>query len=141
LTLILDAGPLVALAEVNDRRAAIIQTILAAEPGELIVPAPVTAEVDYLLRTRGGAEAGRGFMEDIADGRLHVGCLTRDDHARALSLDRQYQALNLGLADSSVVVLAEKHRTNRILTLDERHFRPITPLQGGSFTLLPADLV
>jgi hypothetical protein len=28
---------------------------------------------------------------------------------------------------------------DRLLTFDERHFRTIRPLQGGSFTLLPAD--
>jgi len=47
--------------------------------------------------------------------------------------------LRLGLADLSVVVLARKLKTRRILTFDQRRFRAIRPLQGGSFTLLPAD--
>jgi predicted nucleic acid-binding protein len=37
------------------------------------------------------------------------------------------------------LVLAARHRTKRILTFDERDFRRLRPLDGGSFTLLPAD--
>ena len=34
---------------------------------------------------------------------------------------------------------ALKYNTTRILTFDQRHFRAIRPLQGGTFTLLPFD--
>jgi uncharacterized protein len=37
-----------------------------------------------------------------------------------------------------LVVLAERHGTTRILTLDERHFRAIRPLHADAFTLRPA---
>lgn len=57
----------------------------------------------------------------------------------ALEVDRRYSGLDLGLADASLVVLAERYRTRRLLTFDERHFRAVAPLQGGSFTLLPTD--
>ena len=53
--------------------------------------------------------------------------------------DRRYVDLNLGLADLSVAVIAQRLGTRRILTFDERHFRAVRPLQGGVFTLLPAD--
>ena len=54
-------------------------------------------------------------------------------------LDEQYAALDLGLADLSVVILAHRFRTRRLLTFDERDFRAVAPLSGGSFTLLPRD--
>jgi len=41
------------------------------------------------------------------------------------------------MADASLVLLARRFRTRRILTLDERCFRVLTPLQGGSFQVLP----
>ena len=44
-----------------------------------------------------------------------------------------------GLAGASVVVLAAQHVTTRVLTLDLRHFRAMEPIQGGHFTILPAD--
>lgn len=56
-----------------------------------------------------------------------------------LELERRYAALNLGLADSSLIALAARYRTRRILTFDERHFRAVTSLDGGTFTILPAD--
>jgi len=31
------------------------------------------------------------------------------------------------------------HHTRRILSFDERHFRAVKLLQGGVFTILPAD--
>jgi uncharacterized protein len=49
--------------------------------------------------------------------------------------------LDLGLADISVVILAHRFRTRRLLTFDERDFRAISPLAGGSFMLLPRDNV
>ncbi|HEV8635715.1 MAG TPA: hypothetical protein VG370_15925 [Chloroflexota bacterium] len=45
----------------------------------------------------------------------------------------------IGLADASLVVLAQRFRTRRLLTFDERAFRNVAPLQGGAFLLLPAD--
>jgi hypothetical protein len=37
------------------------------------------------------------------------------------------------------VVLAARYDTRDLLTLDERHFRKISPIQGGTFRLLPID--
>jgi hypothetical protein len=34
-------------------------------------------------------------------------------------------------------VLAARHRTRSLLTLDHRHFNVIRPLEGGRFRLLP----
>ena len=60
--------------------------------------------------------------------------------SRDLAQVHRYVDLDLGLADLSVIVLAHRHRTRRLLTFDERDFRVVSPIQGGAFTLLPADL-
>ena len=78
-------------------------------------------------------------MQDLAERRFIVESLTPDEHSVALMIQDRYLDLDLGLADLSVIVLAHRHRTRRLLTFDERDFRPVTPLAGGSFTLLPAD--
>jgi hypothetical protein len=36
-------------------------------------------------------------------------------------------------------VSASRYETDRIVSFDERRFRAVTPLQGGAFTILPAD--
>ena len=51
----------------------------------------------------------------------------------------RYQEMRIGLTDASLVVLAARYATTRLLTLDERHFRAIRPLRGDAFTILPAD--
>ncbi|WP_370592640.1 hypothetical protein [Streptomyces sp. NBRC 109706] len=53
----------------------------------------------------------------------------------------KHEGLRLDLADAVGVVLAHRYRTDRVLTLDRRDFRAITPLTPGfeSFRILPTD--
>jgi len=139
MTLIIDAAPVVALADNADPLRERVKSVLASESGPLIVPAPVTAEIDYLVGARHGVIARRRFLADLASGRFTVGCLEREDLAAVTELDLKYSDFNLGLADCSLVVLAHRHATDRILSFDERHLRAVAPIGGGSFTLLPAD--
>ncbi len=116
-----------------------VETLLRDEPGELVIPAPVSAEVDYLLGRRLGRAARLTFLEDLAAGRFKVACLESDEHGVVTALERRYEDLDAGLADLSVVIVARRFATRRILTFDQRHFRALRPLNGGRFTLLPAD--
>jgi len=63
----------------------------------------------------------------------------RFDVGRAATLVERYRQMDIGIADASLIVLAAKYRTTRLLTLDERHFRAIRPLHATAFTLLPTD--
>lgn len=139
MTLLIDAAPIVALADVGEPLRDDILADLKAEPGELVIPAPVTAEIDYLLGQRFGGAARRAFLGDLASGRFTVVVLERDDYPAALDLESRYADLDLCLAGCSVVILADRYQTNRILSFDQRHFRAIEPLNGGAFTILPAD--
>ena len=103
------------------------------------MPAPVTAEVDYMLERYFGPRARHGFPTDLAVRVHETPCLDADDYADVLELDGRYAGLRAGLADPSIVVLARKLDTRRILTFHERRFRATRPLQGRAFTLLPAD--
>jgi predicted nucleic acid-binding protein len=103
------------------------------------MPAPVTAEIDYLLGRRFRRGARHAFLSDIAAGRFVVACLEEHDYATVLELDARYEDLELGLADCAVIILAHRYHTTRIVSFDERHFRAVTPLGGGTFTILPAD--
>ena len=66
MTLVIDTAPLVALADQREPRRDEILQILRAERGKLFIPAPVTAEIDYLLGKRFGRPARRAFLEDLA---------------------------------------------------------------------------
>jgi predicted nucleic acid-binding protein len=139
VTLVVDTAPLVAVADERDPRREEILGLLRRETGGLFIPAPVTAEIDYLLGRRLGAPARRAFLKDLAARRYESPGLDARDCEAALELDRRYTDLNLGLADLSLAILAQRLGTRRLLTFDERHFRVVRPLQGGVFMLLPAD--
>lgn len=139
MTLILDAAPLVALADAREPHLEALLRIRDEEEGSLVLPAPVAAEVDYLLGVRFGEAARRAFLSDLAARRYDVACLEAGDYRMVAELDARYADLGLGLADCSIMVLAERFGTRRLLSFDERHFRAVAPLQGESFQLLPAD--
>jgi uncharacterized protein len=139
VTLVADAAPLIALADEIDPRRSEIAAVLEAERGDIILPAFVAAEVDYLVGRRTGRSARRAFLLDLANRRFRVECLLPMEYEMILQLDQQYADLDVGLADLSVFVLARRFGTRRILTFDERHFRTLRPLDGGAFTILPAD--
>jgi predicted nucleic acid-binding protein len=141
VALILDASALYAQANRSDADHLAVANVLREERGTLVTTELVVAEADYLLLTRLGLETEFAFLEDLAEGTFVIECLTRGELGLARDLARSYRDLRLGLADCSLIVLAARYRTTRIATLDIRHFRAVTPLQGGHFTLLPADSV
>jgi predicted nucleic acid-binding protein len=139
MTLILDSAPLVAQAEAHHPYKGAARRVLLAEPTTPLLPTPVAVEVDYFLQARGGPGGNRTFLEDLAAGRFAVACLEPGEYVTVAALNKQYRGLDVGLVDLSIVVLAARYRTTRILTFDQRHFRAMRPLQGGAFTLLPFD--
>jgi predicted nucleic acid-binding protein len=99
----------------------------------------MVAEADYLILRRFGVDIELAFLQDLTDGVYRVDCLNPDELRLARTVVEQHRDLRLGLADASLVVLAHRYNTDRLLTFDERAFRAVRPLQGGAFTVLPAD--
>jgi predicted nucleic acid-binding protein len=137
--LILDAGALYAQADADEPQHAAVAGLLRAERGALVTSQVAVAEADYLILRRLGVDVELAFLDDLAAGTYVVDSLARADLAVARDVAARYRDLELGLADASLVVLAARWETRRILTFDERAFRALTPLQGGSFVVLPAD--
>jgi hypothetical protein len=140
MTLIVDAGTLFAQADADDPEHEAVVTLIEGERGPLITSQVAVAEADYLILTRLGVDVELAFLDDLAAGTFLVDCLDRKELGLARDLARRYRDLELGLADASLAVLADRHRTNRIASFDERAFRAMTPLRGDAFTILPADL-
>ena len=134
-----DAGALYAQADADESQHEDVARVLQAERGPLVTSQLVVAGVDYLILKRLGIDVELSFLEDLAEGTYTVDALTAPEVAIARDVAARYRDLELGLADASLVVLANRWQTRRILTLDERAFRAVAPIQGGSFTLLPAD--
>jgi uncharacterized protein len=139
VTVVIDTAPVVALADAREPQRAALLALLESEPGSLVIAAPATAEIDYLLGRRFGDAARRAFLSDLAAGRFSVACLERSDYGRIVELEARYSDLSLGLVDCALIVLADRLETTRLVTFDERHFRAVTTLTGEPFTILPAD--
>lgn len=116
-----------------------VRKVLGSGPPPLVLSPFVLAELDYLVLSRAGTQAELKVLDDVAGGVYSLAEFGPRDVAHAMTVVQRYQDLRIGLADASIVVLAERYGTTRLLTLDQRHFRAIEPLQGGSFTILPAD--
>ena len=110
-----------------------MRAVLTSEPGDLVIPAPVTAEVAYLLRTRSGPAAARAFLADLASAAFLVESLTVEEHGLALETADRFRDLDVGLADLSIVVLAHRLKKNRVLTFDLGHFTVCDPCRAACF--------
>jgi predicted nucleic acid-binding protein len=140
MALVVDASAMYAMADAAESRHAAVDAVLTAEKEPVITTELAVAEADYLILDRLGPEAEAAFLEDLVEGTYVVECLDRPALAAARSVIAQYRDLRIGLADASLVVIAERYGTRRILSFDERAFRTVAPLQGGSFSVLPADV-
>ena len=132
------SGILAAFDSAEPEYARASRSLLQAAPPLLLSPF-IAAEVDYLLQTRLGAAAELVFLEDIANRAYALESFGAEDVRSALNVLAQYQDLNIGLADASMVVLAHRYDTLDVLTLDERHFRALRGPGGRRFRILPAD--
>lgn len=104
----------------------------------LVTTPLAVAEMDHMISTLGGAEAAAALYEDLTSGVYLVewwaGAM-RD----TIEVARRHSKLGLGLADCSLVALADHMSTTVIATLDERPFRLVKARNGAAFTILPAD--
>lgn len=100
----------------------------------------VLAEIDHLVLQSGGVEAEMAMLHELSSSGYFITPVGSDDVGLAQRVVARYRDLRIGLTDASLVVLAERYRTDTILTLDHRHFRAVTGLSGRPFRLLPADL-
>jgi predicted nucleic acid-binding protein len=140
--IICDTSGLLAAYDADDPDGPMVRDLLDAEAGTLIVSPFVVAELDYLLMSRAGVRAELTLLSDLANDVYQVAAFTTQDAQRAETFARQHADLKLGIADTHTMILAapDRYGTTRILTFDQKHFRAVKPLQGGVFTVLPADL-
>lgn len=111
---------------------------LVAEISDPLVVSPyVVAELDYLVASRIGVDAELTVLEELAGGAYELAQLDASNLERASAVIERYRDQSIGLADASIVVLADRYRTREILTLDHRHFDVLHPLSGGRFKLVP----
>jgi len=136
--IIVDTGPLVAIANDRDQQHNACLSLLGRYRGPVLVPAPVVVEVCQLLAGRRGARSEALFLTSLADGVLELLDLRPADYGRAAELVQKYADLPLGAVDACVIAAAERMGATEIATLDHRHFSVVRPKHTPAFTLLPS---
>lgn len=137
--LVLDTSGLLAALDNDQRLHTAAGQAMADHVGPLLLSPFVLAELDYLLSTRVGWHAEVALLNEVGRGAYSLEAFSEGDVAEAVGVIERYPALGLGLADASNVVLANRHGTLDVLTLDERHFRVLRGPRDQPFRLLPAD--
>jgi len=132
---IVDAGPLYAVADADDRDHTGCVAALSRADLRLVVPALVVAEATDFVGRRLGARAESAFLRGI--GELDVEGPSSEDFTRMAELVARYSDFPLGGTDASVIALAERLDAAVIVTLDRCHFATVTPRHRQAFELLP----
>jgi uncharacterized protein len=138
--IVLDTSGLLAAIDASQDRHAAVAAVLRASTGPLLLSPFVLAELDYLISTRVSSTAARAFLDQVAAGVYRLEPMDADDVAAACEVMDRHVGPELGLADASLVVLADRYGTSDVLTLDERHFRTLRGPGGRPFRILPADV-
>lgn len=137
--IVLATGGLYAAIDANeDLHGRAVAALVTATPPRLLSPF-VLAELDYLIGRRCGHQAQMPLLEEITRGAYQLESFSAEDLADARRIMDKYADLAIGLADASVVVLAQRHRTVDLLCTDERRFRALRGPGGKPFRLLPLD--
>ena len=135
--MLIDTGPLVALADRNDRNhVTCVGTakLLPADP--LVTTWPCFTEAMYLLFRAGGYPAQCRLWQLRSANSLVLLDLSASDVDRIISLMDKYHDTPMDLADASLVATAERMGTKRVFTLDG-DFRIYRLSDGSAFEIVP----
>ena len=133
---IVDTSALLAFFDASEPDHASVSEVLDA--ADVLVVSPyVVAEVDYLVVTRHGVDAELAVLDELGSGAWDLAAMGEDGLRRARGVIASYRDQQIGVADASLVVLAERYRTRTVASLDRRHFGVLRSLDGGRFEVLP----
>lgn len=135
--MIVDTSALLAYFDADEPDHEAFSAAFAESPGPFVVSPYVVAEVDYLIATRLGVREETTALGELSNGAWDLASIDIADLAKIVSVIEQYADQEIGAADASNVVLAERYQTTEIATLDRRHFDVLRPLTGGYFDILP----
>lgn len=136
--IVVDTSVILAFMNATDTWHERVAAWLDHEDDVLVTTPLILAETDHLVGVRGGRAAQAALRSDLIRGAYMVewwqGALRT-----TVEVAKRYADADLGLADASLIALADRIGTVAVATLDERHFRAARPIHGEAFELLPID--
>lgn len=133
--ILVDAGPLIALLNRDDRHHEECVTVARAVREPLGTAWPAVTEAMYLLGFSWPAQ--HALWDMVITERIRLLPLDAADGPRMRELMSKYRDLPMDIADAALVRLAEREGIPRIFTLDRRDFAIYRPAKIGRFSILP----
>lgn len=135
--MIVDTSALLAYFDANEPAHRAVASVIdqAAEP--LVISPYVVAELDYLLLTRHGTRVEQAVLDELSGGAWDLADFGPARLRAATAIVRAYRDVPIGVTDASLIVLAGEYRTDRVATLDRRHFSILRRPGGDPVQLLP----
>lgn len=134
---VVDTGALIAAMDRYDPWHSACSAVFARTDLRFVIPALCVAETTFMVARNQGRIVESRFLASLTE--MDVRAPEAEDWPRIADLVRQYANFPLGGTDASVVALAERLRTDIVITLDRRHFSAIKPLHAERLQLLPGD--
>jgi predicted nucleic acid-binding protein len=133
---VVDTSVLLAFFDACEPDHDVVSAVLVA--ADVLVVSPyVVAELDYLVATRHGVDDEMAVLDELAGGAWDLAAIDEAGLRRARGIIARYCDQQIGVADASIVMLAERYGTRTIASLDHRHFDVLRSLDGGYFEVLP----
>lgn len=136
MQVLVDTSAVIAMADKRHHLSLKIEKLILNEENLYIIPSPVIVEVCQLLRHRFGSWAEINFLKEIHKTNFLMETVKFEDISRIIEILTKYEDLNIGYTDSSIIAIAERLKTNKILTLDKKHFSIIVPFGFEYFDIL-----
>jgi uncharacterized protein len=119
-SILIDAGPIIALFNKNDKYHHKVLSYLKEFNGKLFCTWPVITEVSQMLGFSVGAQID--FLKWVRAGALEIAPIELADIERIIQLAGKYANVPMDLADASLVLIAEKIKIKEILTIDNDYY-------------------
>ena len=118
--IIVDAGPLIALFDKDDKYHNSVLKFLKTFDGQLITSWPVITEVTHLLSFNVNVQID--FLEWLKREAVTIVNLENIHLERIIQLSKKYSDVPMDLADSSLIVIAELKNITDIITIDSDNY-------------------
>ena len=119
-SILVDAGPLIALFDRDDKYHAIVISFLHKYKGRFITTWAVITEVSHMLSF--SADVQIAFLEWLRRDALDIVSLEKNHLHRIIELSKKYSDVPMDLADSSLLVVSEMSGIKEIMTIDSDYY-------------------
>jgi uncharacterized protein len=131
-SIIVDAGPVIALFRKRDKHHSRVRQFLAANPSRLISTLPVVTEACHFLN----AEGKSALLTWIERGGLTLQPIVVEDFPEIATIVERYADREIDFADATLVWLADLVNTRDVMTIDRQDFQLFRRRGGKAFNLV-----